>query len=119
MLPTLSPGVISYNSADAATTAPPFAVGVVFSYVCDDPTRYRVEPTSATTTTCEVGDQFTHDLNPPTCVEACKLCLLFVVSSKIVLSIPVFINLLSSALGLNVFLKQFRFLQSFTSYIIA
>ena len=116
MLPTSSPGVISYSPA---TTTPPFAVGVVFSYVCNDPTRYRVEPTSATTTTCEVGDQFTHDLNPPTCVEACKLCLLFVASSKNVLSIPVFVYLLLSAPAINVFLKQFRFLQSLASYIIA
>ena len=77
MLPGTSPGDIMYMSADPATTTPPFAVGVVFNYVCDDPSRYRVEPPSASTTTCEVGDQFTHDLNPPTCVEACKLCLLF------------------------------------------
>ena len=87
--------MIEYSSADPAITTPPFAVGVVFNYVCVDPTRYRVEPATPggeTVTTCLIGDQFSLDPNPPTCVEACKLCSLLIALLKIVSSVLVFIN---------------------------
>ena len=66
--PTPSPG----NATFLPNTGPPFIVGDVVTYACENENVYFLTPSANAETTCENTGSFSHDANPPTCQQTCK-----------------------------------------------
>ena len=52
---------------------PPFLVGNMFSYVCNDTDVYELTPSDNVVTTCGDDGSFTYDANPPICRQISEL----------------------------------------------
>ena len=73
--PTLAADNSQLSTVPLPSTVPnpPYNVGSVFSYICEDSINFQlISSTGDAETVCQADGTFTLDLTPPTCIQISK-----------------------------------------------